>query len=263
MPQLSVPGAVLNYEIWGVDENPTGPWLTLVNGHTRPLNDFRLMGKTMVAAGLRVLALDNRGAGKTEISDEFTLADMVGDVVALWRELKIKKTGLLGISMGGFIAQRLAAEHPETVTKLVLVSTAPGPAFIRHDGKAWTSDVAQVEAKLRPYFTADFAARNKVLVQSMAKQIAKAVTEESFAQRSDMQRRAIAGFDMTTRLGQIRAPTLVIHGDEDEIVGVAAGEALAAAIKGARLEKLPGAGHLLLAEKPRELYALVADWCRS
>lgn len=258
MSQLQVPGALLNYEMWPAAQQ--GPWLTLINGHTRPLNDFRLMAKHMVDAGLNVLALDNRGAGKTVVSDSFTMNDMVADITALWHENAITSTHVLGISMGGFLAQRLAVEQKAHVQKLILVSTAPGPQFIRSDHRPWTADTTQVEAKLRPYFTPDFVARNAILVQSMAKQIAKNVMEEKFAQRSDMQRQAIAGFDMTAKLAQIRCPTLVIHGEQDQIISVDAARVLAHAIEDARLELLAQAGHLLLAEQPRQLYHLVREF---
>jgi 3-oxoadipate enol-lactonase len=265
MPQLQAPGALLNYEVWPApDATPSHsaalPWLTLVNGHTRPLSDFRMMSKMMVAAGFRVVALDNRGAGKTEITDEFTLDDMVADIVLLWRELGIAKTHLLGISMGGFLSQRLAAEKPEIVSKLILVSTAPGPNFIRVESKPWTADVGQVEEKLLPYFTEDFANRNRMLIQSMAKQITQSVTKEYFAQRSDMQRRALSGFDMTKRLKEIQAPTLVIHGLEDQIIEVKAARELVAGIPHAKLELVSDAGHLLLAEKPQELYRRIKEF---
>lgn len=262
MPDLSRPGATLHYEVWGAD-TPTAarlPWVTLVNGHTRPLNDYRLMGRYLVERGFRVVALDNRGAGKTEATRDFKFSDFVDDVVALWDELGIRRTHLAGISMGGFIAQTLAIEHPERVDRLVLISTAMDQGGIRRDDSPWSTDLAAVEAKMKPYFTEDFAKRNEVLVKSMYKQIAKNVETGGFAAKSDMQRRAAHGFDASARLGQIAAPTLVIHGDEDGIIAVMSGEELAARIPGARLHVFRDAGHLLLAERPKELYELVANW---
>lgn len=255
--ELSRPKATVNYEVWG---DGTAPWVTLVNGHTRPLNDFRLMGRHLVEHGRRVLALDNRGAGKTVVTGPFSLDDLVGDVAALWDELGIDETDLLGISMGGFIAQTLAARHPERVRRLVLVSTGLSHRRIRRDERPWTDDPAAVEAKLKPYFTDDFARRNDALVKSMAKQIAKAVALGSFAAQSDMQKRAVAGFDGAAQARGVKAKTLVVHGDMDEIIPPAAADELKAAIPGAALEILAGAGHLLLAERPKELYGLVAKW---
>jgi len=98
------------------------------------------------------------------------------------------------------------------------------------------------------------------LIRGMAKQIAKSVAEGDFARLSDMQREAMANLDLSASTARISVPTLVIHGEEDKIIPVPSAEELAAAIKGAQLALLPGAGHLLLAERPRELYKLVADF---
>jgi len=259
MAQLDRPTATIHYEVWG----DAGDWVTLVNGHTRPLNDFRMLGRHLAGQGHLVLALDNRGAGSTETTGPFTLADMTADVTALWDALGVTQSHLLGVSMGGFIALSLALAQPASVRRLVLVSTAMSQELIHRDDSHWEADPARVEAKLAPYFTEDFRRRNSVLVKSMVKQIAKAVAEGGFAERSEQQRRAIAGFDVASRLSELQAPTLVIHGTEDRIIPVAAARALEAAIPDARLALLPGAGHLLLAERPKELYALVGDWFRG
>jgi len=246
----------LNYEVWGED----GQWVTLINGHNRSLSDFRLFGRYLVGRGWRVLVLDNRGAGQTKTLAPFSMADMVNDVGALWEAEAVARTRLLGISMGGFIAQALAVEKAARVAGLVLVSTAMNQRHIRRDDQSWTNDPIAVEAKLLPYFTADFAQRNALLIRSMAKQIAKSVAEGDFARLSDMQREAMANLDLSASTCRISVPTLVIHGEEDKIIPVPSAEELAAAIKGAQLALLPGAGHLLLAERPRELYKLVADF---
>lgn len=263
MASLSRPGALVHYEIWGEELGQSAPWVTLVNGHTRPLNDFRMLGKHLVGQGFRVIALDNRGAGQTQVTEPFTLATMAEDVAALWSAHGIGKTHLLGVSMGGFISLTLALSRPSQLARLALVSTAADQTKIRRDDQPWTTDLAQVHAKLAPYFTADFARRNEVLVKSMVKQIAKNVETGAFARHSDLQKDAARGFDVRERLNAVRAPTLVVHGDEDEIVPPEAGEELARGIPGAELKLLPGAGHLLLAERPKELYGLVSDWFRG
>lgn len=256
MAELVRHGVTLHYEVWG----DSGSWVTLINGHTRPLNDFRLMGRFLVERGFRVLAMDNRGAGKTVATGDFTFADMIDDVVALWDQEQIDVTDLGGISMGGFLAETLAAEHGERVRRLVLISTAMNQTHIRRDDAPWVADLDAVTKKMSVYFTADFASRNEVLVKSMMKQIVKAIETSSFAADSERQKRAVRGFDGAPLMKLIKAPTLVIHGDQDQIIPLAAGEELAAAIPGARLETLRGAGHLLLAERPKELYGLVEGW---
>ena len=259
MSELNRNRAVIHYEAWGQDENPEGAWVTLVNGHTRPLNDFRMMGKHLVGLGYRVLALDNRGAGQTTYSGSFSLKDMADDVAALWDELKIEETAVLGISMGGFIAQTLTQLHPDRMTKLILISTAPGQQHLDKHEVPWTADVHAVQKKLNAYFTPSFAQRNATLVASMAKQIAKGVVAGTFKEGAAAQRQAIGKFD-NDQLDAIEVPTLVIHGSEDAIIKVAAAEELAGGIPNAEKVLLPSAGHLLLAEKPRELYDLVGKF---
>jgi 3-oxoadipate enol-lactonase len=258
---LQRPGAVINYEVW-TDEaaGRAGGDVMLVNGHTRPLNDFRMLGRSLAARGLRVMALDNRGAGLTEHDRPFTLADMAGDVLAVLDAEGASRVRLLGISMGGFITQTVARQAPERVERLAQVSTAAHAGFIRKDEAPWSADVDATAAKLAAYFTADFAARNAMLVKSMAKQIAKAVAEGDYTARAEAQRAAIAGYDGRSTLGRIAAPALVIHGDQDAIIPLAAGEELAAGLAAARLTVLRQAGHLLLAERPRELYDLVGEF---
>jgi 3-oxoadipate enol-lactonase len=262
MPTLARPGAAVNYEVWrhaDVDATqPAGPWVTLVNGHTRPLNDFRLLGRRLVEKGFQVLAADNRGSGLTQTTGPFRLTDMADDIAALWDELGVQRSGVLGISMGGFISLTLALGRPERVTKLCLVSTSMGPEHIRTDDSPWVADEAKNLAKLLPYVTPDFAKRNAALLKSMAAQSARAVTDGRFQEASELQRAAIRGFDSSARLGGISMPTLVIHGEEDAIIGVQAGKDLASRIPRAQLLTMPDAGHLLLAEKPRELAAAVS-----
>ncbi len=256
MPVLRRDGATLNYEVWG----ESGPWVSMISGHTRPLNDYRMLGRHVVAQGWRVLALDNRGAGKTETARAFTFADMVADVAALWDELVVARSVVLGISMGGFIAQTLAAQAEARVAGLVLVSTAADQSRIVRDERPWTADLAEVGAKLAPYFTDDFARRNDVLVRSMIKQIAKNVSEGAFAAQSERQRQAVAGFTGLPPGKTLKQPAWIIHGQDDRIIPYDAALELAQALPQADLFTLPGAGHLLLAEKPQDLYRLVSEF---
>lgn len=255
-----VPGAEINYEVWGEGDRP---WVTLINGHTRPLNDFRMLGKKLVAGGFRVLAFDNRGAGNTTVSRDFILSDMCDDVRALWGALSIGKTDLLGISMGGFICQQLVLTSIAKVKSLVLVSTAARHGGINPEERPWTNDVQEVAEKLSAFFTPRFAERNAVLVRSMAKQIAVRVDAGDFIENSKRQRRALEGFDLTSGLNEMLLPVLIVHGEEDAIVPLAEGERLAAGIPGAQIITIKEAGHLLLAEAPAQLYGAVLDFFKS
>lgn len=260
MATLEVHGASLNYEVWRQDGDESLGWITLINGHTRPLNDFRMLGKKLLERGFTVLAFDNRGAGLTTVSDGFSLSDMTSDVRALWKTEGVDKTHLLGISMGGFLCQQLVTESRENVKKMILVSTAARHDGIARDDRPWSTDIEQTASKLSSYFTANFAEKNAALVKSMAKQIATQVEKGAFVSNSQLQRRALEGFDLRSELPGFDLPTLVIHGEDDAIIPVAEGEALAKLIRKSQFVKIAGVGHLLLAEAPAKLYDLVFNF---
>jgi 3-oxoadipate enol-lactonase len=260
MATLEVPGANLNYEVWRQGGGESRGWITLINGHTRPLNDFRMLGKKLVERGFEVLAFDNRGAGLTTVSDGFSLLDMTGDVRSLWKAEGIDKTHLMGISMGGFLCQQLVTESRAKINKMILVSTAARHDGIARDERPWSTDIEQTAAKLSSYFTANFAEKNAALVKSMAKQIATQVEKSAFVSNSQLQRRALDGFDLRSVLPSFDIPTLIIHGEEDAIIPAGEGEALAKLIKKSQLVKIPSVGHLLLAEAPAKLYDLVFNF---
>jgi pimeloyl-ACP methyl ester carboxylesterase len=162
--------------------------------------------------------------------------------------------------MGGFLCQQLVTESREKIKKMILVSTAARHDGIARDERPWSTDIEQTAAKLSSYFTPSFAEKNAALVKSMAKQIAMQVEKGAFVSNSQLQRRALDGFDLRSMLPSFDIPTLVIHGEEDAIIPVAEGEALAKLIKKSKLVKIANVGHLLLAEAPAKLYDLVFDF---
>ena len=262
MPFLERPDASIFYDIY-VQGDHRGD-VTLINGHTRTSSDFKMMARYLAEQGFRVLVLDNRGCGKSDARGDFDLEDMVADVVALWDHVGIRRSHVLGISMGGMIAQWLAGTHPDRIHRLVLVSTCPNRSYIRdHGSYAWSGDEGAVEAKLATYFSAGFLGANKPLVAAMAKQMAKAAREGSFVGDAARQMRAMEGFDATPLLPRIGSPVLIVHGKEDVIVPPSAADTLAAGLRDSRRVFFDGAGHLLLAERPKELYERVAGFLRE
>ncbi len=256
MPQLNLPKVNLNFDVWGKPEQGT---ITLLNGHTRSLTDFRMLGRRLVESGYEVIVLDNRGAGETVSASSFSLDDMAGDVVALWHHLGITSTNVLGISMGGFIAMRLAERYPETISRLFLVSTAAYTGGIVSDGRSWNGSESEIAAKLARYFSPAYAEKNQVVLATMARQIAKGVSEGQFLAGSQAQREAIHGFDARASLPQLAIPTVLIHGTEDVITPYTRAEEMHQLIPGSTLTPLAGAGHLLLAERPQEFFRILVE----
>ena len=233
--------------------------ITLINGHTRSSSDFRMMTKTLVAAGISVLSFDNRGAGLTESQAAFSIDDMAGDVLALWAELGITRSHVLGISMGGMIGQKLAKQCSDQLESLILVSTAAGQNYIKSDD-GWGETYQQTFAKMKTYVSAEFAKRNKILVEAMAKQIFKSIESGEFAAKAAAQRSALQDIDLSETAVAIDADCLIIHGSDDQIIPVAAATDLAEKIPNASLRIIDGAGHLLLAEAPKKLYQIVIEF---
>jgi 3-oxoadipate enol-lactonase len=248
-------------EIYFEEVNPTGQRVvTLVNGHTRSSSDFRMMARILGEAGFRVVSLDNRGAGKTKVNRAFSIEDLCSDVVALWDELGVGTSSLLGISMGGFISQGIAIQYPDRMDKLILVSTAPEEKFINPSGGGWINEGTKLEEKMRTYFAPGFVERNPVLFKTMVTQIRQAIDSSDFTARSDMQRAALRGAGWTHELHRIKSPTLIIHGKEDRVIDIEAAKKLNEAIANSQLAIIPPAGHLLLAEAPKELYRIVQEF---
>ncbi len=238
-------------------------WVTLVNGHTRTSTDFRTLAKKLNSVGFSVMVFDNRASGKSETSIPFTMNDIIEDIKAILATEGIHSSHVLGISMGGGIALGLTLAHPELINKLILISTAASKRWIPKNSKEWGNTHESVKEKMTTYFTPDFVERNKLLLDAMSKQILTAIATKNFHQQVDLQRAVMADFDATERLREIKADTLVIHGAADNIIKVEAGEELAAHIPNTELKLFADAGHLLLAEKPDQLYQSVVDFLQK
>jgi pimeloyl-ACP methyl ester carboxylesterase len=232
--------------------------ITLINGHNRTHKDFRPMAKFLVQHGFRVISLDNRGSGQSEFSGAFGLLDLAKDVTGLWQHLDIRESHLLGISMGGVIAQTIALSGSAVPQSLFLVSTAARASWLSGETR-WAENLPDVTTKLKRYFNRDFAERNKLLVESMAKQILADVVAGNLTKNSEEQRRAIGDFDYRSDLKRISVPVQILHGRDDEIISYEAAEELVSSIPQAQLTPLEKIGHLILAESPKVLYQWVLD----
>ena len=231
--------------------------ITLINGFGRPCTDFRSIGKHLVRAGFAVVTLDSRGVGRSQVTTHFSLADLCADVAAVWDYLGIKSSAVLGISMGGAVAQLLALQFPDRVTRLVLVSSFPDRSFAITEHKRRWDSLAAVEASLANYVAPAFYRNNRPLLTAMAKQM----WQKRVNANATLQQQAISNFNNRERLTQISCPTLVVHGGEDRIIDPQAAAVLATTIPTAKLCLLPQAGHLLLIEKATELREQVVAFC--
>jgi pimeloyl-ACP methyl ester carboxylesterase len=216
--------------------------------------------------GLSVTAYDHRGIGRSSPLDgSFTIADLAGDAIGLLDELGLESAHVMGISMGGMVAQEVALAAPERVRSLTLGCTYAGGEGSRLTDQgvsqrlitaAMSGDRELVlrtgwELNVSPEFAAEPG--NFEAFKAMAGQVPVAVTV-LFEQLQ-----AVLGHDTSTRLSSISAPTLVVHGDGDQILNVANAHHIAGLIPGARLEILEGAGHMFWWERPEETARLVRE----
>jgi 3-oxoadipate enol-lactonase len=190
----------------------------------------------------RLIVFDNRGAGRTDKPDApYSTAQMAADTKGLLDALDISQTSLLGLSMGGMIAQEFAIHYPERVDRLVLGCTTFG-------GRDSIAPAAEVFAALqeRTLFTDETIANNRSAITAYNEAKRKFPIPPFAFQR---QLEAITRHDTANRLGQITAPTLVMTGREDRLIPPENSRLLAARIPGAVLKELPG-GHLFALEHP-------------
>jgi pimeloyl-ACP methyl ester carboxylesterase len=201
----------------------------------------------------RTLALDYRDVGDSDPAREpYAIAELAEDVAALAREVGVERASVVGISMGGFIALELALRRPELVDKLVLVVTSAGGATHvstspeimrlltpRDDEEVETGAGARrvCAAVAAPGFAEDHPEAIEEFVEIAAH---RPMHRDAYLR----QLQACRAHDVSGHLGEIRAPTLVLHGDVDPLVPLANGQLLAERIPGARLVVYPGTGHI-------------------
>lgn len=230
----------------------SAPWVTLVNGYTRSSSDFRILTKKLASHGLRVLNIDNRGAGNSSTEKPFKFEDFCSDILEVWDFLEITHSHLLGISMGGAICQLLASKAPERVERIIMISTFLHPRNLRE--QRWGSKIDQVVEQLRDYFSNEFSQANTPLIKMMAKQIVKANSDGSFDLGANLQKKALKAFYEEDYKPSVTSPTLIIHGTADRIIPLSQGESLANHISNSNILRVEGGGHLLLAEAPKTIY---------
>lgn len=287
MPTVRSNRITLAYESFGSEQDEA---VLLVAGlGTQMLRWSDAFCSSIAAKGFHVIRFDNRDAGRsthlsgTPVPDfvalaaaavtgttpdvPYTLADMAADTIGLMDALEIDKAHIVGRSMGGMIAQLIAATYPARVLSLTAIMSSTGApglpqaepevmAMMMRPGPSPTTDlegyVAHALAFARriagPGYPFDADAQREVILGELAHGLDPAGTGRQVA--------AIAATgSLRPLLGAIRAPALVIHGSDDPLVPIAAGEDIAKHVAGARFLKIEGMGHDL----PAPLYAQVIE----
>jgi 3-oxoadipate enol-lactonase len=240
-----------------------GPALLLLHGIGSNSRSFRHQLAALSDA-FDVIAWDAPGYGQSEDPKSvFTLADLADRAVGLLDELRIERAHVLGVSMGGVVAQLVYHRHSRRVHSLVLVDTNPGGAALPEpERSARVRQRLDALERLGPRGMAE--QRAPVLVRSdappeLVDELADIMAEVRPAGYCAAAV-ALGSIDLTAQLGAIGAPTLVIHGEQDAVVPLETGRQLAAAIPGARLVVIPEAGHVSNQEQPAAFNAAVREF---
>lgn len=218
----------------------------------------------------RVITFDNRGAGRSDQPEgPYSMAQLADDAVALLDTIGVDRAHVYGVSMGGMIAQHVYLRHPDRVISLTLGCTSPGgphavvaPQEVVQTLLSATSMSASeaFEANLPILYSDAFVAAHK---QELLERAQRYAHLRATPQGVQGQGAAIGGHDTYDRLPDIRVPSLVLHGDADQLVPTANGKLLAERIPDARLILYSGARHSFfteyLAEASADLLAFTAN----
>jgi pimeloyl-ACP methyl ester carboxylesterase len=271
-------GITLCYETFG---DPSDPAALLIMGLGAQMvtwqEDFC---EELAARGLYVIRFDNRDIGRSthlqgpppslgqllrySVPARYTLADMAQDTVGLLDEMEIAQAHVIGASMGGMIAQTLAARHPTRVRSLVSMMSSTGgrwvgrpalsiyPIFLRkapREREVFIEHAVRLFAKIGSRgIPQDIEGTRSIAALSFDRELDRTGAGRQLAA-------IIASGDRTAELQRIAVPTLVIHGSVDPLVSPSGGRATARAIAGAELMMIEGMGHDL----PRVLWPRLID----
>ena len=284
MPQLQANSLQLEYETFG---SPTDPPVVLIMGLGMQMTRWPVpLCERLRAHGYWVIRFDNRDVGRSSWINlpapdvmslmqammmgqraqiPYTLADMAADVIGLLDALQLDTAHLVGASMGGMIAQLVAAHYPERTLSLTSVMSNSGNPAV-----PMAAPEVLARVTMRPPDDAPLAALIEHGVDTMRAMTSPRHEFEEADVRArvaaDLERGynpvgvnrqlaavTVAG-DRRAHLQRIVAPTLVLHGEDDPLFPVAAAYDLAAAIPHAQLQVIPGMGH----ELPSHLHDVVA-----
>ncbi len=247
-----------------VERRGDGPPLLLIQGMSAHSGHWGEPLLDALAEDFTVVTYDHRGTGRSGPAEEdFTMADLAADAAGVLDALELASAHVLGVSMGGMVAQELALARPERVRSLTLGCTMVGGADTVRPSPEVLQQLAEAllgndpELTLRTGYEVNLSVGHRADPAAWERFRESAVRLPVPPQARIRFMQAIAGFDTTARAGAIAAPALVIHGTADQTVPIGNGEQVARAIPGARLEPIEGAAHFFFWEAPERTAELV------
>jgi 3-oxoadipate enol-lactonase len=220
----------------------------------------------------QVVAFDNRDVGRSsKATGPYTIADMADDVAGLLDGLHIEHAHMLGLSMGGMIAQEFALRYPDRLDKLILSGTGAATGRSKFDPIAIWNFMKQHDPEGLIFaaqqflwlFSTDFLRNHQAVDQTLAMlgSNPNPVSPEAYSRQAS----AYIQHDALDRVGKIKAATLVITGEQDRLTPPWIGRELADAIPGAKFYLVdgPGSSHVLPLERPEDFNKIVLSFLKG
>ena len=231
--------------------------LVLVHGFACGMDDWGPFHKELAErSNRRVIAFDHRGIGRSDTPEPpYSVPDLAADTLATMDSADVSFAHVMGISMGGMVAQHCGKEAPERCQSLILgctthggrAATPPPMEFLKACGKWSDSDVQAQRAFSETFVEFGFPEGFRESHPKAEEVFAQAVDQFARTQRSETglsgQFAALTKFSSLKYLESLTMPSLVIHGDQDRVLPYANAESLASKLPNARLERLAGSGH--------------------
>jgi pimeloyl-ACP methyl ester carboxylesterase len=260
---IPIDGAKIAYRRIG-----NGRPLVVLNGFAATSADWDPSFIDRLASSNELILLDNRGIGRsTDNGQPFDLAKLADDAARIIEMLGIERVNVLGWSMGGFIAQRLALQHPDRINKLILLSTDPGGANADlASADVWSKLIdmsGTPHEQARRLLSLVFP---RAIVESIYREFGDIVAAARAQLSTDLVNRQVAAMDAWHRTGignrvrEINVPVLVATGTADIVIPPSNALRLVNAIPGAWLAQFNGGGHAFMFQYPRPLADLINNF---
>lgn len=247
MPSALVNGIKINY----IDKGQGEP-LVLISGAGSALGDWKAQIKEFQRL-FRTIAFDNRGVGSSDKPPgPYSVKMMADDAIGLMNHLGIEKANIMGVSMGGMIAQEIAINYPERVDKVILGWTFAGrdkvSGFCDEFDKAVEEYLASARGRADQRQFANYLVGsifNKQINRLFLPPLMRTMFMFYLPRGVVHQFEALFSFNAVDRLWLIKAPTLVVTGTMDRVIKPVSSEVIANLVPNSRLFKLPGGGHMI------------------
>jgi pimeloyl-ACP methyl ester carboxylesterase len=247
------------------DEQGAGPPILLIMGLGYP-SVMWYRARPILARQYRTLAFDNRGVGLSDVPPgPYSIVAMASDAAAVLDAAGVARAHVFGVSMGGMIAQEFALQYPARTQSLILGCTAAGgPSAVRAESNvtdillARGMTLEQSRVAILPHIYDAATSPERIEDDVNLRRCWLPAPESYIAQLL-----AIRAWEGYSRIAQITAPTLVIHGKSDALVPPANGKLIAGQIPGAKLLLLEHASHLFLTDQTQTALNEILDFLRS